>query len=126
MNSYFLVEDERTIGERHQPAANVFYIEIVPYGQAVRRILLEPGRFVVGRSAAQALVVLSDPRVSRVHLRVSRDLNLGVRLTDLYSANGTFLDGRRLPSGVPFMWLIDQTVAIGSSRLILHYGAFKP
>jgi pSer/pThr/pTyr-binding forkhead associated (FHA) protein len=70
-------------------------------------------------------LIIDDNRISRVHLRVSRGPDKGTTLTDLYSANGTMFDGRRLEPGVPITWLINQTATIGDSRLTLRYGSME-
>ncbi|MBZ0279580.1 MAG: FHA domain-containing protein [Anaerolineae bacterium] len=121
MNSS-LVIDQQSARERGEPTTNTFYVEIVPQADRIRRVLLEPGNLIIGRSPARAQLALSDSRISRVHLRVARDRDHGVTVTDLYSANGTNLDGRQLPPGVAMHWLIDQMITIGRTRLILRYG----
>lgn len=102
--------------------ANAYYIEVIPHEGDVRHILLTGESMIVGRSPRRAGVLLEDPRVSRLHLRVQRDPDTGVTVVDLYSANGSTLDGRPLPFGIPFNWLIDQIVVVGTTRLILRYG----
>lgn len=120
MNSSLVLE--QSAGERGEPATNTFFVEIVPQGDYIRRVLLEPGNFIVGRSPARAQLALMDSRISRVHLRIARDRDHGITVTDLYSANGTTLDGHPLPPGVAMHWLIDQSIVIGRTRLILRYG----
>lgn len=107
-------------GERGKPAA--FYLEIIPQGQAILRIPLLMETLVVGRSPNRCQIVLDDPRISRVHLRIARDLDRGVTVMDLHSANGTIFEGRRLRPGEVITWLLDQQVLIGQTRLILRYG----
>src|SRR5689334_24406437 len=58
-------------------------------------------RAVLGRDPG-CDVVLDDPSVSRRHAALESDTNGAIRLRDLASANGTFLDGIRIgQSGVP-------------------------
>src|SRR5262245_41102197 len=101
---------------------NAFYVEIIPHQGTVRRMALSGDSLIVGRSPRHAGLLLDDPRVSRLHVRIQRDPDTGITVTDLFSANGSTLDGRPLPSGIPFHWLIDQVVLIGETRLILKYG----
>lgn len=122
MNSSLVLEQQLSAGERGEPAANSFYIEIIPQADRIRRVLLEPGKLILGRSAKSTQLILPDSRISRVHLRINRDRDHGITVTDLYSANGTLLDDRYLPPGVAIHWLIDQVVTIGRTRLILRYG----
>lgn len=84
--------------------------------------MLNKAELVIGRSSNRCELVIDDNRISRVHLKVTRDPDKGITLTDLYSANGTLFDGRRLEAGMPINWLINQTAIIGESRLTLRYG----
>jgi pSer/pThr/pTyr-binding forkhead associated (FHA) protein len=66
-------------------------------GKAGKQVVL-PARAVVGR-VADCDVVLDDDSVSRHHAELSRDDRGLYRLKDLESANGTFLNGKRLTAG---------------------------
>lgn len=101
---------------------NTFYIEVIPQDQKMGRFPLPPDQLLVGRSPNRCGLVIDDPRVSRIHLRISRSPDLGVTVTDMYSANGSTLDKHSLPSGIAISWLIEQTIVIGSTSLILRYG----
>lgn len=105
----------------HAPARS-FFLEIVPQDSLPMRLPLPQTALVVGRSARQCQLALDDPRISRVHLRIVREPDLGVTVTDLFSGNGARLDGRRLEPGQAVTWLINQTVEIGGCRLTLRYG----
>jgi DNA-binding NtrC family response regulator len=72
---------------------------IVESGPDVGRTLaLAPaGAFIVG-SAADCALVLSDPLVSRRHLRLDVDGDAGVTATDLDSTNGTHYEGAQVRS----------------------------
>ena len=61
-------------------------------------ILLNQEHLILGKSRTQADIVLSDSTVSRRHARIERRMD-GYYVTDLFSTNGTFLDGHRLESG---------------------------
>ena len=50
------------------------------------------GPWYVGRSP-QGDVVISDPNVSRRHARISRSEGGGFEVEDLFSTNGTLVDG---------------------------------
>ncbi len=102
--------------------ANAFYIEIVPQDRKSWRFLLPADQLLVGRSPNRCQLVITDPRVSRIHLRIIRSPDLGVTITDMHSANGSFLDNHPLPPGLAITWLIDQTASIGSAQLTLRYG----
>jgi pSer/pThr/pTyr-binding forkhead associated (FHA) protein len=101
---------------------NAFYVEIVPPDGKLRRFILPVEQLLVGRSQNRCQLLIPDPRVSRIHLRIIRSPDLGVTITDMHSANGSSLDGHLLPPGMAITWLIDQMVSIGSTQLTLRYG----
>jgi pSer/pThr/pTyr-binding forkhead associated (FHA) protein len=104
-------------------ATRTFYLEIITPGCPPRQQTLSAGMTIVGRSARSCGVVIGDRRVSRVHLQIRSEI--GVTVTDLYSANGSTLAGHPLPSGVMMYWLLDQVVSIGHSYLVLRYGRLE-
>jgi pSer/pThr/pTyr-binding forkhead associated (FHA) protein len=57
---------------------------------------IEASDAVIGRSSSNA-VPIADRRLSRTHARIERD-DLGYVLRDLGSANGTWLNRRRVSS----------------------------
>ena len=61
-------------------------------------ITLDREYLILGKSRSQADVVLPGDTVSRKHARIERRMD-GYYVTDLFSTNGTFLDGHRLESG---------------------------
>ena len=115
--------DQNPADERGKSAPDHhFYLDIITQDSQRKRIPLPQTELVIGRSPNRCDLVVDDNRISRVHLRVSRAPDTGITLTDLYSANGTLFDGRRLESGIPITWLINQTAIIGDCRLTLRYG----
>lgn len=58
-------------------------------------LCIEKNHVLIGKSTARADVVLSDRAVSRVHARIERRSD-GYYVTDLFSTNGTVLDGHPL------------------------------
>ncbi|MBI5671539.1 MAG: FHA domain-containing protein [Chloroflexi bacterium] len=77
-------------------------------------------RLIIGRSPATSDVALPDKKVSRVHLQIARNQDEELTLTDLRSANGTWLNGSRIPPNTPVSWLHGQAVIIGSTELVLR------
>jgi pSer/pThr/pTyr-binding forkhead associated (FHA) protein len=63
------------------------------------RVVPDNGAVVVGRSSHCDLIV-DHPSVSRRHARVTRTGDSGVRVVDLGSRNGTFVDGVRVGEAV--------------------------
>lgn len=70
--------------------------------EAVPPIEIRPGATIIlGRDAERATVRLDNPRVSRIHARLSRTHDgRRTELTDLGSANGTFVNGVRIHGAV--------------------------
>ncbi|HVM71921.1 MAG TPA: FHA domain-containing protein, partial [Anaerolineales bacterium] len=80
----------------------------------------EKERLLLGRDPTND-VVLDDPRVSRVHAQVTR---VGRRyyVTDLRSANGTFVNDQRVEGNV---WLSPRdTIRIGPYKLVMGEDQF--
>jgi ABC-type multidrug transport system ATPase subunit/pSer/pThr/pTyr-binding forkhead associated (FHA) protein len=90
-------------------------------------IALPEGRpLIIGRDPARADILLSHPRVSRLHARIERQ-GAGAVIIDSSSSNGTFVDGRRLSGGTtlqpgsridigPFALIFDGSMLIAGSR----------
>ena len=116
--------DENQADERGKSAHNRhFFLDIVTEDGNWQRLPLQQGDLIIGRSSNRCNLIIEGARISRVHLRVSRTVDKGITITDLYSANGTLFDGRQLEAGVAITWLINQTATIGEVRLTLRYGS---
>jgi len=72
------------------------YLVVLGGGIPGAMIRLSPGGTRLGR-AADNTVQLPDPSISRYHAFLGADEEGIVRLNDMGSTNGTFLNGRRLP-----------------------------
>ncbi len=59
-------------------------------------------RLVLGRDSAKCDYVLDHARVSRRHVRLERTPD-GCRVTDLFSADGTYVNGGRVMAAAPLM-----------------------
>ena len=81
------------------------------------RYLLHDGIVALGRDAA-ATILVDDPRVSRMH--VALHLGAGIEISDLESANGTFVNGTRLVPHRPQPLMLGQPFFIGDSALVVH------
>ncbi len=108
-------EDELSTVLRGAPSlgtSRAFSIVAVPEAESAQVVLAEGERILVGQSPVCELR-LSDPQVSRRHLALE---NTGdrVRLVDLDSTNGTFVNGVR----VALAWLQGgEHVQIGDTLL---------
>ncbi|MGZ6799117.1 MAG: FtsK/SpoIIIE domain-containing protein [Mycobacteriaceae bacterium] len=84
-------------------------------GAAAGTILTVPnGRLVIGRDA-RADLTIADQTVSARHATAELQRDGSLMVTDAGSANGTFLDGRRLAVGVPVNVLLGQRVVFGQA-----------
>ncbi len=93
--------EETIIGSRKNYADNDFERKVprltcMTGDHIGRRIMLADDRITLGRSH-DATIYLRDAHVSRLHLSISFDPDLGVyRVTDLGSSNGTWVNGKRI------------------------------
>jgi diguanylate cyclase (GGDEF)-like protein len=90
------------------------YLIMVSGGIPGAMLRLAPGGTRLGR-AADSTFQLSEISVSRRHAAIEADTQGVVRLTDLGSTNGTFLNGRRLRPHAPFRLEDGDRVQLGSS-----------
>lgn len=105
-----------TATDERPPEETVHALHVAgPSGGA--RHVLPDGLVSVGREGACTIVV-DDPRVSRQHVT----LHLGdtITLTDLESANGTFIGARRLAPHRPTPVAIGESFSIGDSTLVVR------
>ncbi len=98
--------------------SNLSHLVVKANGQAPREIPLLD-ELTIGRAEDNDLKLL-DPQVSRHHAHISRDGQRFV-LTDLGSANGTFVDGERL--SCPHYLRHGERVRIGDVELVFHQAA---
>lgn len=83
-----------------------------------RSVRIETVPFVVGREADCDLV-LDDPRVSRHHAQLEVVDDGRVVLRDLDSANGTYIDDRRIEGGVWFD--VPGSFRVGRTTLVVRH-----
>jgi len=113
-------ETTRAVGARAEGVLRVRGARLVVRGgpDDGRQARLDVPTFVVG-SGEDADFRLSDPTVSRQHLRLSLEES-GVHLRDEGSTNGTWLGGVRL---VDALVTGDTVLTLGESSLALHLDA---
>ena len=95
------------------------YLEVNQLDNPTRRIILTQTHLLIGRSNRSADIHINDQRVSRAHAKIMLQPDGTWALMDLYSANGTFLAGEKLPPTTSTHWLPGQTTTIGHTRLTL-------
>lgn len=82
-------------------------------------------RLVIGRKRqnGQGSISIDDPRVSRLHLLITRSADNKLTLTDLLSANGTRIEDEKLHHNQTVEWPLDKRIIVGSMWLILRRGS---
>lgn len=85
---------------------------------------LEGDTVSVGRAEGNTIALDTDT-ISRYHFSVTNKDGV-VNLTDLDSANGTYIDGTQLPSNEPYLLDDVEEINIGHLRIIYHPGSDSP
>jgi|GEM_PF-6264758 len=78
-------------------------------------------QLVIGKSHAKADIALAETTVSRVHARLDRNRD-GLFLTDLFSTNGTTVNGTRLESNRPRALNDGDLVAFANATYTVRSG----
>lgn len=95
-----------------------------PQGAVLRTADLGAGLLSVGRAPERDLY-LEDPQISREHLRIGWD-GQALTVTDLGSANGSFIGGARLAPGVATPWDGRAPLRLGPFTLRVAPAAGQP
>lgn len=118
------------MGRTKSPALDQTVFGAVPETSGSPITIQEPfvvqGQMLVGRDQDRVLIHLPHPNVSRVHAQI-RSRAGAVEISDLNSANGTFVNGRRIETTVtlrtadridigPFSLLFDGKRLVPGSR----------
>ena len=99
-----------------------FDLVILEGPEAGRRIPVPSAPVTMGRAPAAAMAFPDDGFISSVHLSVQADPE-GVRITDLRSTNGTFLNGERVSSALAN---VGDVVQIGTMTMQVAAAAAQP
>jgi uncharacterized repeat protein (TIGR01451 family) len=99
------------------PPAGQATIQVQMEGRPPQIFTPEKDTVVIGRDRDNDLI-LDDPRISRRHAQLTRE-GLTFYVMDLNSANGTYLDNARIPSGAPTVWRPQQELKMGGASLRL-------
>lgn len=75
---------------------------------------------LIGRDRDRCDFVVSDQTVSRVHAMLRYEIGEGVRVVDMGSANGTFVDGDRVGSEAKLLKL-NSKLRLGGVQLNVSY-----
>ncbi|KAJ1452473.1 SMAD/FHA domain-containing protein [Pelagophyceae sp. CCMP2097] len=100
-------------------------LECWKHGAYVESIDLprKPKQWLVGRDADKCDVVLDHPSCSRTHARLETEADGSLWLTDLGSAQGTFVDGARLSAHQRRSLVDAERITFGSSTRSYHNDA---
>src|SRR5690606_24109287 len=93
----------------------VCLIEVQQEGQPTLTRLYEQNTLLLGRST-EVQIGISDPGVSRNHLEITRK-NGKIWITDLGSANGTFVNGTQLTAHAKTVYNLGDPIQVGSQRI---------
>ncbi len=93
------------------------YLIVLSGGIPGAMLRLSAGGSRLGRSADNT-IQLPDASISRYHAFLGDDDEGQVRLTDLGSTNGTFLNGRRLPENTPVRVQDGDRLQFGASVIV--------
>ena len=85
---------------------------------------LEGDTVSVGRAEGNT-IALDTETISRYHFSITQQ-DGAVQLTDLDSANGTYIDGVQLKSNAPYLLTNVEEIQIGHLRIIYHPGSDSP
>lgn len=93
------------------------YLIIISGGIPGAMLQLSPSGTRIGRSIDNT-IQLPETSISRYHASILRDEEGQIRLADLGSTNGTFLNGRRLPDNTPICVKDGDRIQFGSSIVV--------
>jgi hypothetical protein len=94
--------------------SQVHCLEMTQADTRMKRFMIDPGGARIGRTVPSE-IILADPRISRTHCKV--ELVAGtLRVTDLNSTNGTYVDGARVAGDAVLP--VGSTLTIGEFTLV--------
>ncbi len=108
-----------TAGQAVAPSASQhpMYLVVLSGGIPGAMLRLSPGGSRLGRSAENT-IQMPDASISRHHAFLGLDDEGQVRLSDLGSTNGTFLNGRRLPEETPVLVQDGDRIQLGANVIV--------
>ena len=92
--------------------------------QLFKKVLIREDFSLMVGSNSNCDVIVSNKRVSRNHCQIISSSSQNLKLIDLNSTNGTFLNGIKLKPGVPYnLNLKDQVQLAGVSGILISIGS---
>ena len=92
--------------------------------QLFKKVLIQEDFSLMVGSNSNCDVIVSNKRVSRNHCQIISSNSEDLKLIDLNSTNGTFLNGIKLKPGIPYnLNLKDQVQLAGVSGILISIGS---
>ena len=92
--------------------------------QLFKKVLIQENFSLMVGSNSNCDVIVSNKRVSRNHCQIISSNSEDLKLIDLNSTNGTFLNGIKLKPGIPYnLNLKDQVQLAGVSGILISIGS---
>lgn len=89
------------------------------HGLKVERMAVDRG-VIIGRAADEKTLQISDRTISRHHLLILNSTT-GLKVTDLGSTNGTFVNNRKLKPHVASRFTVGDRMRIGAIEVAIYY-----
>ena len=92
--------------------------------QLFKKVLIQEDFSLMVGSNSNCEIIVSNKRVSRNHCQIISSNSEDLKLIDLNSTNGTFLNGIKLKPGIPYnLNLKDQVQLAGVSGILISIGS---
>ncbi len=114
---------ETTVATTQPAEGDQLFLIVVGEGVIATEALPGIGSVVIGR-APECDIRIDEGSISRAHAELHLDLPL--RIADVSSANGTWIDGQRIPPHEPRPIHIDQAVRLGSVTVLVQRRSAAP
>jgi pSer/pThr/pTyr-binding forkhead associated (FHA) protein len=98
----------------------IFVLELKGTNKIMNSWNLERDKtYIIGRSSDQASLVIGSPSLSRQHCKISVTVGGSLSIQDLDSANGTFVDGKRITSNQVVILRKGTEIVLGEMKEVL-------
>jgi len=76
--------------------------------------------YVIGRKSPSDILI-NDDKISSQHIQIVHNENNEIYLLDLNSANGTFINGEQIKSGVPYLITAKDQIFLATEKILLTF-----
>jgi len=105
------------VGPQRTRSLHLLILE--PDRPRIRLETLSPGRYEIGRLVSSPSIAVRDINASRLHCILVVHGDMSVTVCDVGSANGTYINGQRIPVNVDSPLRAEDQILIGRSALNL-------